>query len=305
MQAFVDKLFSSFNKKSSAPAAAIGTTVPDAHDLYLLGRSLVQSQTLYPSQMMKRSLQLLETYDLSGSFTASPAARQEAKDFLHDAGIRFRERPDGSLVAVGDVNLSRKKLAHLPDLSCVMLMGSFNCDGNCLTSLRGAPFFVLNILYAGDNQLTSLEGGPQTAGAYYCQRNQLTTLTGCAEYIGAGFYAYNNKLTTLEGGPTFVGAEYHCQAAGLVSLKGAPETAKEFLCADNALRSLEYAPRQFWKLESDFGDFKDGNIPDALRVTDRTDEMNAVAAGATVLEDQISVRAPLRLTLKKGDAPNA
>ena len=41
---------------------------------------------------------------------------------------------------------------------------SFNCTGNSLTSLAGAPQVVGKGFYCEDNKLTSLEGAPQEVG---------------------------------------------------------------------------------------------------------------------------------------------
>ena len=46
--------------------------------------------------------------------------------------------PDGFVIK-GDVNLRRKCLTELPDLSKVIVKGDFCCDCNQLTSLKGAP----------------------------------------------------------------------------------------------------------------------------------------------------------------------
>ena len=47
--------------------------------------------------------------------------------------------------------------------------GYFNCEGNQLTTLKGAPQEVGGSLYCRNNQLTTLEGAPQeVGGSFYC-----------------------------------------------------------------------------------------------------------------------------------------
>jgi len=61
--------------------------------------------------------------------------------------------------------------------------------------------------YCGHNQLTSLEGAPQTVGGgFYCSHNQLTSLEGTPQEVGRSFYCHNNQLTSLKGAPQTVGA---------------------------------------------------------------------------------------------------
>ena len=56
--------------------------------------------------------------------------------------------------------------------------GDFDCSGNQLTTLEGAP--------------------KEVGGDFYCSGNQLTTLEGAPKEVGGGFYCYSNQLTTLE-----------------------------------------------------------------------------------------------------------
>jgi hypothetical protein len=94
------------------------------------------------------------------------------------------------------------------------------------------------------NQLTTLEGAPQTVtGDFYCSRNQLTTLVGAPQTVGGDFYCFHNQLTTLEGAPRTVEGYFNCSHNQLTSLEGAPETVEEdFYCFGNQLTTLEGAP---------------------------------------------------------------
>ena len=107
--------------------------------------------------------------------------------------------PDGFVIK-GDLDLSDKGLTKLPDLSKVIVEGSFLCQNNQLTSLEGAPQKVGGDFDCGYNQLTSLQGAPQeVGGAFLCSNNQLTSLQGAPQKVGGNFRCKNNQLTSLQG----------------------------------------------------------------------------------------------------------
>ena len=121
---------------------------------------------------------------------------------------------------------------------------NFTCSFNQLTSLEGAPQTVDGSFNCGGNQLTSLEGAPKTVGgSFYCNGNQLTSLNGAPKTIGKDFSCGVNKLTSLEGAPQTVDESFDCGGNQLTSLEGAPKTiGKYFNCSDNQLTSLNGAP---------------------------------------------------------------
>ena len=98
---------------------------------------------------------------------------------------------DGSIDVNGDVDLYGKELTELP-LTFNKVSGSFECDHNNLTSLKGCPKWVGGFFYCDNNQLTSLEFSPDYVGDdFYCDNNKLTD-NYCDTEIGGNFH------TTLE-----------------------------------------------------------------------------------------------------------
>src|SRR5574344_1666499 len=96
---------------------------------------------------------------------------------------------NGSVDVKGDVNLNRKNLTKIP-FKFRNVSGYFSC---------------------GDNQLTSLEGAPNTVGRWFnCTNNQLTSLEGAPSSVGSNFYCSDNQLTSLEGAPSSVGGDFDC-----------------------------------------------------------------------------------------------
>ena len=73
---------------------------------------------------------------------------------------------------VQEINLYKLHLEKLPDFSNIRVTNNCFFHGNQLTSLQGAPQTVGGYFSCNDNQLTSLQGAPQTVGGdFYCSGN--------------------------------------------------------------------------------------------------------------------------------------
>ncbi|TAL27548.1 MAG: hypothetical protein EPN97_16915 [Alphaproteobacteria bacterium] len=168
-----------------------------------------------------------------------------AEKVLEAWSIKYRIEEDGSIVVPGDVKLSNQNLDALPDLSAVAVKGSFSCDGNRLTSLKGAPHTV--------------------GGGFYCYDNQLETLEGAPQNVGGSFSCERNQLTSLKGAPQTVGWNFSCNGNRLASLQHAPQSVRgDFSCTGNKLANLEHAPRNC-RIISDFGNFASwADVPQQL-----------------------------------------
>ena len=89
--------------------------------------------------------------------------------------------------------------------------GSFYCQENKLTDLKGAPQYVGGDFYCNSNQLKTLEGAPQSVGGYfYCDKNNLTSLEGAPRTVGGDFLCNDNPLTILKGAPEIVEGIFYC-----------------------------------------------------------------------------------------------
>ena len=134
-----------------------------------------------------------------------------------------------------------------PQTGLVDVDGSFNCGGEGLTDFKGVRFGVVKRdFFCDENQLTSLEGAPQSVGgSFHCNLNQLTNLAGAPQRVGGGFYCSTNGLTSLVGAPETVNGNFWCSRNSLTSLEGAPqEVGGDFICDDNSLTSLGGAPQR-------------------------------------------------------------
>lgn len=100
----------------------------------------------------------------------------EAEQLLRSCHIPYEKKPDGTIVVNTDLDLLNSGFDKLPDLSQVIVLGNFYCQGMGLTSLQGSPKTVGGAFFGNDNQLTSLQGAPETVGNdFYCNQNPLLT----------------------------------------------------------------------------------------------------------------------------------
>ena len=186
----------------------------------------------------------LQTYRL---FESAQTLTQDQKDFLdkYTKGGPWSLNPSTGLVDVdGDFYCSREGLNDLLGIRFGKAHWNFYCNGNNLTSLEGAPQTVGGDFYCSDNSLQTLEGAPQTVGGdFSCNKNKLTTIEGAPQIVNGAFYCSGNMLTSLTGAPQTVGGEFGCTDNKLTSLEGAPQTVGgDFSCYNNRLTSLAGAP---------------------------------------------------------------
>jgi len=153
---------------------------------------------------------------------------------------------DGSIDVDGDVDLSKRGLERIP-IKFIEVTGDFYCYENNLTSLEGCPETVGGDFNCSHNKLISLEGGPKKVGGdFECARNNLTSLKGSPKKVGDGFYCYYNNLTSLEGCPKEVSGYFSFHNNNLTSLEGGPERVGwHFNCTRNNLTSLVGFPLYF------------------------------------------------------------
>ena len=148
----------------------------------------------------------------------------------------------------GDVKWSGKGLVRLP-IRFRNVTGRFECSGNKLTSLKGAPVSADGGFFCGNNQLASLAGAPQHVRSFYCENNKLTALDHVPDRVRGDFDCSGNDLVSLRGAPLIVGSpgsgygSFNCRNNRLSTLVGAPDVVWEhFFCENNQLTSLEHAP---------------------------------------------------------------
>ena len=107
----------------------------------------------------------------------------DVKKTMEALGITYAELSDGTICVPGTVDLFGRDLKELPDLSEVVVMGSFDCSHNNLTSLKGAP--------------------KEVRGNFICSSNRLVTLCGAPHEVMPGYFncTDNESLKNLYGAP--------------------------------------------------------------------------------------------------------
>ena len=170
----------------------------------------------------------------------------EVNDRLIDyTAPRWTLNPKTGLVDVAvTFDCSKQGLKDFKGVKFGVVAWNFDCTGNRLTSLEGAPQEVGDHFLCEDNQLTSLEGAPQRVGGQFsCKDNQLTSLVGAPHKVKDDFLCDNNSLISLVGAPRRVGGYFSCSYNQLTTLVGVPQkVGVDFWCDNNRLTSLEGAP---------------------------------------------------------------
>ena len=105
---------------------------------------------------------------------------------------------EGLVSCTGNVELKRKPKHEKLPVAFDRVSGYFGCWGNQLTTLEGAPQSVGGSFSCSGNQLTSLEHAPKIVGRdFWCNNNRLKSLEGLPAIPGTLFLSYRRKLPLL------------------------------------------------------------------------------------------------------------
>jgi len=178
----------------------------------------------------------------------------DQEEFLNEYTLgTWSVNPGTGLVDVsGNFNCEKRRLKTLLDISFGQVSGKFFCHSNQLTSLEGAPQTVGGDFSCSYNQMTTLEGAPQTVNGYFsCDHNDLTTLEGAPQTVGWNFYCYDNILTSLVGAPQTVGRKFYCNSFELDPGEWNPSGWEEILtiggsAAQKLMKTLPYLDPAYW-----------------------------------------------------------
>ena len=179
-------------------------------------------------------MRYLKTYRLFEAAKTGLTPEQEAFLNRYTEGSWTYNPATGLVDVRGDFNYYNEGAETLRDIKFGKVSGDFDCSGNKLTTLEGAPQEVGWSFDCRENNLISLEGAPQKVdGSFDCDSNKLTSLKGAPQKVGGRFDCARNKLTSLGGAPQEVGAGFYCRGNNLTSLEGAPqEVGGRFICDD-------------------------------------------------------------------------
>lgn len=167
-------------------------------------------------------------------------------EFMHVKNYHIHD--DGVVDVDGKVRLFKEKLTYLP-IQFGTVTGSFSCQGNQLTSLKGSPYSVGEDFICCDNQLTSLEFLPlQIGGSLHMEKNKITQLKNIPLVIYGDFDCSHNLLTSLKGAPGKLYGDFNCSNNQLTSLMHGPRHVEgDYACGHNQLNSLKGISRYIGK----------------------------------------------------------
>jgi hypothetical protein len=201
-------------------------------------------------------MKYLQTFSLFESRTPGTLTKRQETFLNRYTKGTWSVNPSTGLVDVqGRFDCSDRELKSLAGIKFGTVTGDFWCDENQLTTLEGAPETVTGDFSCSINQLTTLEGAPQTVKKdFYCSYNELTTLEGAPRTVGGIFLCYTNKLTTLEGAPETVEGNFRCDAfqlePGKWNLEGWLEVLRTGSTdAKRLILTLPYLQPDWWNLE--------------------------------------------------------
>ena len=103
--------------------------------------------------------------------------------------------PDGSIDVNQIVRIWNKNFYKLP-LQFNKVNGVFDCSGNNLKSLEGAPKELNNWFNCASNKLTSFQYSPKIIrnGGFDCENNDIRTFEYFPSYIGDVFFCIGNPI---------------------------------------------------------------------------------------------------------------
>lgn len=155
----------------------------------------------------------------------------------------WKINPTNGLVDVnGNFRCKKWGIKNFQGVKFGHVTGYFDCSGNQITSLKGAPQTIDGYFNCDDNNLVTLEGAPNKSGGLSFKNNKLESLIGSPQEV-AVFNCSGNNLKSLKGGPERVSGEYICTDNQLTSLEGAPRTTGGiFNCNNNKLKTLKGGP---------------------------------------------------------------
>ena len=173
-------------------------------------------------------MKYLQTFSVFESQTSGTLTAEQEEFLNRYTKGTWSVNPSTGLVDVqGSFDCSNRELKSLCGIKFGTVEGSFNCYDNNLTTLEGAPQTVGGDFSCWGNQLTTLEGAPRTVeGDFDCSVNRLTTLDGAPQTVEGDFDCSTNKLTTLIGAPQTVEGDFYCVSNQLTTLVGAPQTVE-------------------------------------------------------------------------------
>ena len=137
------------------------------------------------------------------------------------------------------IDISHKKVYHLPDITRFTLLEILYCDNNYLISLPKLPP-NLRLLSCRSNKLQSLPQLPQTLEYLFCSYNPLTSLPPLPPNL-LNLYCDKTGLPSLPLLPSNL-LHLYCIGNKLTYLPTLPPNLQKLYCSHNKLTSIPILP---------------------------------------------------------------
>jgi len=129
--------------------------------------------------------------------TKTPTESQLLKKYFKVDGTVVKNT-DLSITLDGNIYLKRRPIIHKLPFTFKNVTGGCFFGSNELTTLEGCPQSVGDVFSCLDNKLTSLEGGPSSVSKdYWCSYNPLETLKGLPDHMSTLYITYSPTLPLM------------------------------------------------------------------------------------------------------------
>ena len=151
-------------------------------------------------------------------------------------------------IIFGDIDLSGQGLTELPQMSNVIMYGSFLCQNNNLKSLKGMPRQVSGRVDCSNNKIKSLRHMSKHIGdGFNFSHNEVDSLHYLSEDIKGDIDASYNELVDLSYCVPECHGRFNCSYNKLVSLNGRLNVVWSTMdCSYNYLQNLEDMPNTIY-----------------------------------------------------------
>lgn len=168
----------------------------------------------------------------------------EIESWLKEFSItNYNISDDFHITVYGNVNLNENFKGKKLPVNFKLVDGYFDISNNNLTSLEGCPETVTKDFNCSNNNLTSLLGSPYKVGDFDCSNNKLVNLSHCPKEVTGFFDCSNNQIVSIKSSPRSIKAHFKCSNNQIESLHGGPKYIDTYFdCSNNKLKGLAGGP---------------------------------------------------------------
>jgi len=178
------------------PAQLTKQDLPDSDDWFVLGKNIIQMWNNQDDNISSKFNSITKQLGIPSNIFKEI---EDTSPFVIVKDKKFRYTEQDGVRIYKDISIIGMTLTKIPNFGDnYIVTGNFDCN---------------------DNQLTTLEGSPNSVGGYFdCNNNQLISLKGAPNTVNGDFYCHENQLINLKGGPKTVNGDFYCSIVLVVVL---------------------------------------------------------------------------------------